>query len=313
MKQILQLTPLHPVLQRDLPKYFNVIDASNAQTREQVIQAKGHLVDGVLGAYNFPFKNEWLDFMPNLKVISSFGVGYDVYDLAELSRRGIVLSNTPSVLNDAVADIAIGLLLNASRGLVQADQWIRQGHWEAGKAFPLMRDVHHKKVGIVGLGSIGQVIAKRLTGFDAEIRYNSRRPKDVPYVFEPSVLELAKWADILILITVGGEQTRHLINKEVIHALGSNGVLINVARGSVVDQESLIEALEQGKLGAAGLDVYDNEPFVPQRLRVLPNVVMSPHIASATQECREVMAHLVLDNLLGFFEKGELKTPVPMP
>ncbi|WP_051919327.1 2-hydroxyacid dehydrogenase [Basilea psittacipulmonis] len=310
MQTILTLTNLHPYLEAELPKHFRVLGASNLEERNRLIQERGADITGVIGAYNIPFDLKWLAHMPNLKVISSFGVGYDVYDLACLKAKNIALSNTPSVLNDTVADTAMALLLAASRGLIQADKWVREGVWQSGKVFPLMSDIHHKKVGIVGLGAIGQVIAKRLTGFDADIRYFSRTAKNVPYLFEPNLKKLAQWADVLIVITVGGPETKHLINKEILECLGENGVLINVARGSVVDENVLIDVLEQGKLGAAGLDVFANEPNVPSRLINLPNVVLSPHVGSATQECRLEMAKLTLNNLIQFFESGTLITPV---
>jgi len=248
---------------------------------------------------------------PNLEIISSFGVGYDNVDVAEAARRSVIVTNTPDVLNDEVADLTIGLLLATLRQIPQADRYLRAGRWPNGP-FPLSATLRTRKVGIVGLGRIGKAIARRLEGFGVSIAYHGRtRQEGVPYPYYPSALELAEASDVLIVITPGGASTRHLIDADVLRALGSHGVLINVARGSVVDERALIEALRDGTILAAGLDVYENEPQVPQELIDLDNTVLLPHIASASVHTRRAMGQLLVDNLVSWFSgKGPL-TPVP--
>ncbi|MBB1634344.1 2-hydroxyacid dehydrogenase [Cupriavidus sp. UME77] len=245
--------------------------------------------------------------MPNLKVISSFGVGLDKIDLDAARARGIAVGYTPDVLNDCVADTAFGLLMDVARGFSAADRFVRRGEWPKAQ-FPLATRVSGKRMGIVGMGRIGRVIARRGAGFDMEVRYHSRRPaQDAPYRHEPSLTELARWADFLVIATAGGPETRHLVSAEILDALGPKGFLINIARGTVVDESALVDALVQGRIAGAGLDVFENEPQVPQALFALDNVVLLPHIASATHETRNAMADLVFENLQAFFANGAVK------
>ncbi len=244
--------------------------------------------------------------LPNLKVISSFGVGLDRLPLDAARARGIAVGYTPDVLNDCVADCAFGLLLDAARGFSAADRYVRRGDWARGN-FPLARKVSGGKLGIVGMGRIGRAIAQRSTGFDMAVRYHARRPvADVTWAYEASLLELARWADFLVIITAGGAGTRHLVNAEVLDALGPRGFLVNVARGSVVDETALVAALRDKRIAGAGLDVFENEPHVPAELLTLDNVVLLPHVASATEETRQAMADRVFDNLQAFFTTGQL-------
>lgn len=253
-----------------------------------------------------------IDALPDLRVICSFGVGLDRIDVEAAHRRGIEVGYTPDVLNDCVADHAMALLLDVARQVSRADRYVRRGHWPQGLAFPLGRKVSGARLGIVGLGRIGRTIARRAEGFEMEVRYHSRRPvPDARWAHEPDLLELARWADFLVVITSGGPSTRHLIDGEVLDALGPKGCLVNVARGSVIDEEALVLALEQGRIGGAGLDVYTDEPHVPARLFELDNVVLTPHIASATEQTRQAMADLVLENLRSFFTTGRVVAPVP--
>lgn len=249
--------------------------------------------------------------LPNLEIIASFGVGYDNVDVAEAARRGIIVTNTPDVLNDEVADLTIGLLLATLRQIPQADRYLREGRWLSGP-FPLSPTLRARRIGIVGLGRIGKAIARRLEGFGVEIAYHGRtRQEGVPYPYYPTVTALAEATDVLIVITPGGAGTRHLINADVLKALGPNGVLINVARGSVVDEQALIEALRSETILGAGLDVFEDEPNVPQELIGMKHVVLLPHIASASVHTRKAMGQLVVDNLVSWFsDKGPL-TPVP--
>lgn len=252
-----------------------------------------------------------LQALPQLKVISSFGVGLDKIDLAAAQARGIAVGYTPDVLNDCVADTAWGLLIDVARGFSAADRFVRRGAWPQG-AFPLGRKVSGARLGLVGLGRIGRAIAQRSTGFQMAVRYHCRRPvADVPWTHEPALLDLARWADFLVLITAGGAATRHLVDAQVLDALGPQGFLINVARGSVVDEAALLAALAEGRIAGAGLDVYEHEPQVPAELMAMDNVVLLPHVASATRETRQAMADRVADNLDHFFATGALLSAAP--
>jgi len=246
--------------------------------------------------------------LPALRVISSFGVGLDKIDLDTARRRGIAVGYTPDVLNDCVADAAFALLLDVSRRISAADRFVRRGEWPRG-AFPLATRVSGKRLGIIGMGRIGRVIAHRSIGFDMEVRYHSRQQSDeVPYGYEPSLESLARWADYLVVATAGGPSTRHLVSAAVLDALGPRGFLINIARGTVVDEAALVDALVHQRIAGAGLDVFEHEPNVPQALFELENVVMLPHIASATHETRNAMAELVFENLQAFFGTGAVRT-----
>ncbi|WP_019142457.1 2-hydroxyacid dehydrogenase [Noviherbaspirillum massiliense] len=251
-----------------------------------------------------------IEALPALKVIASFGVGYETLDLESARRRGVVVSNTPDVLNDCVADLAFGLLIDVARGISAADRFVRRGDWERG-IFPLTTRVSGKRLGILGLGRIGQTIARRSAGFEMDVRYHSRRPvPDVPWTYEASAASLAEWADFLVVACAGGAATRHLVSAEVLQSLGPDGFLINIARGSVVDERALVSALSERRIAGAALDVFENEPQVPQELLALDNVVLLPHIASGTRETRQAMADLVLANLRSYFTKGRLETPI---
>jgi lactate dehydrogenase-like 2-hydroxyacid dehydrogenase len=249
--------------------------------------------------------------LPALEIISVFGVGYDGIDVAAAHERGIAVTNTPNVLNDEVADLAIGLILSVARRLPQADRHVREGQWPGGP-MPLARKVSGSRLGIVGLGRIGMAIAKRAAAFDMSIAYTARSEKPAaPYRYFPSAAALAAEVDFLVVITPGGAGTRKLIDAEVLRALGKDGYLINVARGSVVDEAALIEALQHGTIAGAGLDVFENEPNVAADLRALDNVVLTPHVGSATWQTRRAMADLAFGNLEAHFAGKPLLSPVP--
>ena len=242
--------------------------------------------------------------LPNLKAICSNGVGYDSIDTEAARSRGIVVTNTPEVLNDCVADLGMALLLDVARRISEADRFTRAGHWAQGR-FPLSSKIGGKVCGIVGLGNIGQAVARRAQAFDMQIHYyNPRSRPDVPYTRHESLVDLAQRADFLVLTLPGGAATRHIINADVLQALGPEGYLINIARGSVVDQQALVAALETGRIAGAGLDVFEQEPQVPDALRQRDNVVITAHIASSTRETMAAMADLVFDNMLAF-ARGE--------
>ena len=252
-----------------------------------------------------------IDQLPALEVISVFGVGYDGVDVAAASERKIPVTNTPDVLTDDVADMGIALMLSIARRIPQADRFVRANQWPDGP-MPLSRKVSGARLGIVGLGRIGQAIAKRAEGFGMSIAYTTRTPKsDVAYRYVATPQALAAEVDFLIVITPGGAATKGLINAEVLRALGPEGILINVARGTVVDQAALVEALEQGVIAGAALDVFEAEPQVPEALRNRDNVVLTPHIASATWQTRRAMADLAYGNLHAHFAGQPLLTPVP--
>lgn len=249
--------------------------------------------------------------LPNLKVISSYGVGYDSIDASGAAERGILVSHTPDVLNDEVADTAVMLWLAVNRRLIPSDRWVRKGAWEEKGAFPLTRSVRGTTVGILGLGRIGQTIAERMQAFGAHIVYHSRNAKPVEYTYYPSLIEMADACDTIVCITPGGAATQHLINADVLSALGPDGVLLNVSRGSVVDEAALVAALQDGRLGGAGLDVFEAEPKVPDALKRMENVVLTPHVGSGTVETRRAMGDLTCDNLSQFLRDGTVLTPVP--
>ena len=249
--------------------------------------------------------------LPALEIISVFGVGYDGIDVAAARERGIHVTHTPNVLNDEVADLAIGLMLAVARRIPQADRHVREGRWPSGPA-PLARKVSGSRLGIVGLGRIGHAIAKRAEAFDMSIAYTSRTPKPgSPYRYLPDPAALAAEVDFLVVITPGGAATRKLIDAKVLAALGPDGYLVNVARGSVIDEQALIAALEKGTIAGAGLDVFEDEPNVPEALRALDNVVLTPHIGSATWQTRRAMGDLSFGNLQAHFAGQPLLSPVP--
>ncbi|MFC7492649.1 MULTISPECIES: 2-hydroxyacid dehydrogenase [unclassified Nocardioides] len=257
-------------------------------------------------------RGEHLDRLPGLGAVVNFGVGYDSTDVAEATRRGVAVSNTPDVLTDCVADTAVGLVIDVMRGFSAADRLVRRGEWVEGRMPALARRVSGSRVGIVGLGRIGLAIARRLEAFDTTIGYHNRRERtDVRYPYAASVVDLARASDVLVLAAAGGEGSRHLVGADVLDALGPDGVLVNVSRGSVVDQDALVAALEEGRIAGAGLDVFADEPHVPDALLGRDDVVLLPHIGSATVETRAAMLELALANVEQFLTDGTLVTPVP--
>ena len=252
---------------------------------------------------------ELMQSMPNLKVIGCYGVGYDAIDVKFAKSAGIKVSNTPEVLNDEVADTAIVLMLSVYKKIIDAEKFARNNLWADGE-FPLSKKFSGTKLGIVGMGRIGKAIAKRAEAFDCEVYYHSRNIAEVKYTYFKDLNALAKEVDTLCIITPGGKETEKLIDRTVLNNLGKNGVIINVARGSVIDQEELINCLETNVIAGAGLDVYTNEPHIPQELMNVKNTVLLPHIGSATVETRIAMGQLVFDNIKAYFDNKPLITPV---
>lgn len=274
--------------------------ASHAEKIEAVA-TNGH--DGV--------KPQIMAALPNLKIVSCYGVGYDAIDTRVCVDRGILATHTPGVLNADVANLAVLLMLASSRCLIRDDLWVRSGNWAKNGNAPLTRSIENKKVGILGLGRIGAEIARKLEVFGCDISYHTRSPKDVAYTYYDDLVKMASDVDYLIAITPGGPATNKLVNRDVMNALGAQGTLINVARGSVVDEQELVLALQEGRLGFAGLDVFEDEPNAPEALFELENVVLTPHTASATIETRQAMGDLTVDNLISFFDNGTVISPVP--
>jgi lactate dehydrogenase-like 2-hydroxyacid dehydrogenase len=249
--------------------------------------------------------------MPQLAIVATFGVGYDHIDAAFACAHGIIVTNTPDVLTEEVADTGIGLLLCTAREFGQAERFVRAGKW-LERGYPLSKaTLRNRTVGMAGMGRIGKAIARRLDGMAVPVVYHTRRPADVPYRHYPSLIEMARAVDTLMVIVPGGAETRHLVTAEVLQALGPDGILINMARGSVVDEPALIKALQDKTILTAGLDVFANEPHVPAELLAMDNVVLFPHLGSASVYTRTQMDQLVVDNLLAWAAGKPPLTPVP--
>lgn len=259
-----------------------------------------------------PFGETHMESLPALGLIANYGVGFDAIDIAAASKRNILVSNTPDVLNDDVADLAVALLLAQSRKLMEGSNWVRSGDWAKKGELPLNRKASGRRAGIVGLGRIGREIADRLAAFKMEIHYHSRSPKDTPqsWRFHADPVSLARDVDYLFVALVGGKETAGYVSRHVIEALGPDGILINISRGSTIDETALLEALENGGIRGAGLDVFNNEPNIDPRLLKLDNVVLQPHQGSGTIETRKAMGQLQRDNLAAFFAGEKLLTPV---
>jgi hydroxypyruvate reductase len=303
-----KLSPLYTAL---LEKTYRLLDRLQ-ETDPAAFAAAASGIRAVAASGDSRVSAELIGQLPALEIISVMGVGYDGIDVAAAKARGVVVTHTPDVLNDDVADLALGLMLCAARQLPAADRFVRAGEWEAKGAMPLQRKMSGARLGIVGMGRIGQAIAKRAEAFGMSIAYTARSARaGLPYRYLPSAEALAAESEFLVVITPGGAGTRHLINAAVLKALGKKGILVNVARGSVVDEAALIEALEQGVIGGAALDVFEDEPRVPARLKALPHVVLVPHIGSATTATRQAMADLAFANLQAHFAGQPLPTPVP--
>ncbi|BAN46368.1 2-hydroxyacid dehydrogenase [Metapseudomonas resinovorans] len=308
--KILHIGPLTERFNQRLVTENDVVQLWRQGDALAYLDAHGGEFDIVVTSARFGCSAAMLERLPKVRAICSFGVGYDAIAVDVARDRGIRVSSTPDVLNDCVADLAMGLVIDCSRRISASDRFVRAGLWPAGN-FPLARKVSGKRLGIVGLGRIGKDVARRAGGFDMQVRYHNRRPDaDAPYGYEPDLLALARWADFLVLLCPGGAATHHLISAPVLDALGPEGILVNVARGSVVDEQALVAALVEGRLGGAALDVFEAEPQVPEVLYGLDNVVLTPHIGSGTEETRLQMEELVFANLRAFLDTGEMLTPV---
>ncbi|MGK6316339.1 2-hydroxyacid dehydrogenase [Neorhizobium sp. DT-125] len=252
-----------------------------------------------------------LEKFPDLRLIACYGIGVDAIHVPSAKARGIGICNTPGLLTEDVADLAMALMLASARDIVTQNQYVRDGRWTTIAAkVPLSRSLKNKAIGIVGLGNIGAAIAERAAAFGMCVSYHGPRRKPVSYRYMPDLIAMAAGSDFLVIASRGGEDTRNIVNREVLEALGPDGTLVNVSRGSIVDEAALIEVLETGKLGFAALDVFANEPKVPEKLRTLPNVIMTPHQGSATADTRLAMALLLVENVEAYFVGAPLPTPV---
>lgn len=307
---ILAVAKLHPFFLEALQTSFTVHDRAH-EGDAVAFAALAPRILGIAATGESRVSRELLAQLPGLKVVSVFGVGYDGVDAQAAWQRGVPVTHTPDVLTDDVADLAMGLMLSIARCIPQADQHVRAGRWPSGP-MALGSRVSGSRVGIVGLGRIGNAIARRAQAFDMSIAYTARTEKPGSgYTFYPSAKALASESDFLVVITPGGGGTRHMIDAEVLSALGAKGFLINVARGSVVDESALLQALQSGVIAGAALDVFENEPHVPAEMWSMPNVVLSPHMGSATRQTRQAMADLAYANMKAGLAGEPLLTPVP--
>ncbi|MCA1491958.1 2-hydroxyacid dehydrogenase [Ensifer sp. NBAIM29] len=299
---------INPRVLERLPEMFETVRIE--RTDAALVTADMADIAGIAVSGRLPIA--LMEAFPKLEIVANFGVGYDGVDVGRAAARGIVVTNTPEVLNEEVADTAIGLLINTVRQLPQAEEWLRQGRWARDGNFPLSPlSLRGRKIGLYGLGRIGLAIARRLEAFGLSIAYHTRtRREDIAFPYYPSLVSLAGAVDTLIVIVPATPSTAKAINAEVLSALGPNGVLINVGRGSTIDEAALVAALQTGTIAGAGLDVFENEPHVPEALLALPNVSLLPHVASASVVTRGAMADLVVDNLKAWFSNGRALTPI---
>ncbi|MCV7014557.1 2-hydroxyacid dehydrogenase [Mycolicibacterium madagascariense] len=314
-RTVLRVGPLKDSLERTLAEdYGAYVLPSEPAEREAFLASHGAEITAAVTSGRTGVDAALLSALPNLGAIVNFGVGYDTTDVDAAAARGVGVSNTPDVLTDCVADTAVGLLIDVMRGFSAADRYVRAGRWVTDGDYPLTHRVSGRRVGIIGLGRIGSAIAKRLNAFGCVISYHNRHRKpDAPYEYAESPVELARGVDVLVIAAAGGSGTEHLVDADVIAALGPSGYLVNIARGSVVDQAALIDALSDGRLAGAGLDVFADEPHVPAELIAMDHVVLLPHVGSATVETRAAMEELTLRNLDEFLATGRLVTPVVPP
>ncbi|HEX3755282.1 MAG TPA: 2-hydroxyacid dehydrogenase [Rhizomicrobium sp.] len=301
---ILQLVPLRPEIQVKLAERYRLHG-------QEALDRVAGIVRGVVTNGHSGPDSAMLDRLTALEVICSASVGYDGIAVEYARSKGIPVTNTPDVLNADVADLAIALMVMTARRLLASDRWVRDGNWERKRDYPLAATVSGGRLGLLGMGRIGQAIARRAAAMDMTIAYTARRPVEaVAYRHYPDLIGLAQDSDFLIVIVPSSLETKGIVNRAVLEALGPTGILVNVARGAVVDEDALVDALKSGRLGGAGLDVFAREPHVPEALFGMDNVVLTPHVGSATVETRRAMSQLVLDNLDAHFAGRALLTPI---
>lgn len=311
MKHDLLLTAKgHQGTQKRMEQEFALVKLWEAPDRAAALREAAPRIRALAHTGHSKVDAALMDALPKLEIIANFGVGVDQIDLDAAKKRGIIVTNTANALNDCVADCAMALVLNTLRKFPQADKYLRAGRWKSDGTYPFTTSLGGKTLGILGLGRIGEEIARRAEAFKMTIRYHNRNKKDVPYAYDPDAVTLAKNSDVLLVITPGGGDTDKLVNAKVLDALGPQGYLVNVARGSVVDQPVLLQYLQQQKIAGAGLDVYEKEPDVPPEFFALDNAVLLPHMASASNETRTAMGDLQIENILLHLSGQPVKTPV---
>lgn len=309
---ILQVGPYPEWDQVPLDAAFTVHRYFEAEDKAAFLAKVGPDVQGIATRGELGADRAMIEACPQLKVISVYGVGYDAVDLETCRERGIRVTNTPDVLTGDVADLGVAMMLTLSRGMVGAEEWVRSGNWASKGLYPLKRRVFGRKAGVLGLGRIGFEVATRLAGFGMDIAYSDVSAKDYAkdWTFIADPVELAKHADFLFVTLAASAATRHIVGNDVIEAVGPEGMIINISRASNIDEEALIAALGDGRLGSAALDVFEGEPALDPRFLELPNVLLQPHHASGTVETRKAMGQLVRDNLTAYFAGNDLPTPV---
>jgi len=307
--ELIMVGPMMPHVMEALDSDFTVHRLWEVSDKKALLDEVGGQVRAIATSGNLGASAELMDALPKLEIIGCYGVGVDAIDLAHAAKRKVIVTNTPDVLNDDVANMAIALLLATSREIVNGDRYVRAGKWLKG-AMPLTRAIRGRTLGILGLGRIGKDIARKAEAFGMAIAYHGRAKQDIPYRYYADLVAMARDSDYLVAICPGGPATDKIVNRAVLDAIGPDGVFINVARGSVVDEPALVAALQEGRLGGAGLDVFAEEPKVPEALMKMDQVVLQPHAASATHETRRAMGDLVVDNLRAHFAGKPVLTPV---
>lgn len=311
MKPNIIVTTKNPAwLQQALDDEFECHRLYEAEDRAGFLKQQAPAVRGLASFAGARVDAALMDALPKLEIISNFGVGVDSIDLKAAQARDIIVTNTPDVLNDCVADTAMALVLNTLRRFPRAEAYLRSGAWATKGAYPLTTSLGGKVLGILGLGRIGSAIARRAETFGMQIRYHNRNKKSVPYPYDPDPIALAKNADVLMIVTPGGAETERLVNAAVLDALGPEGYVINIARGSIVDEPVLLKYLQENRVAGAGLDVYADEPRVPPAFFELDNAVLFPHVGSATVETRRAMGNLQVENLRLHFAGKPVRTRV---
>jgi lactate dehydrogenase-like 2-hydroxyacid dehydrogenase len=300
----------HAATQATLEGEFTVHKLFEAPDKAQFLKERAERIRGIASFGPLAVDGKLMDALPRLEIIANFGVGVDQINLEDAKARGIIVTNTPDVLNECVADTAIALVLNTLRKFPQCEAYLRAGHWASKGPYPLTTSLGGKTMGVLGLGRIGEAVANRATACGMKIRYHNRTKKAVPYPYDPDPVTLARNSDVLMVVTPGGPETRNLVNAAVLDALGPQGYLVNIARGSVVDEPALLRYLQEKKIAGAGLDVFADEPRVPEAFWTLDNAVLFPHVASATAETRKAMGDLQIENLRLHFAGKPVRTRV---
>jgi hydroxypyruvate reductase len=300
----------HAGTQATLEAAYAVHKLFESNEKERFLKERADRVRAIASFGPAPVDGKLMDALPKLEIIANFGVGVDQINLDDAKKRNIIVTNTPDVLNECVADTALALILNTVRKFPQSEGHLRAGKWLAAGPYPLTASVGGKVLGILGLGRIGEAIAKRAMACGMTIRYHNRNKKDVPYPYDPDAVTLAKNSDVLMIVTPGGAETRSLVNAQVLDAVGPQGYVVNIARGSVIDEPVLLRYLQEKKIEGAGLDVFVDEPKVPPAFFTLDNAVLFPHVGSATQETRKAMGDLQIENLRLHFAGKPVKTRV---